>query len=183
MDKTSMRMKLEGKSLENEAKRLLKEAQKEKMKAKQAQKKGQIASARLFATNAVRYEKQAQQLLQSSATTNGYAVDVRNGAVAAQMFQNMNKATSGIEAHMKKIDVQKVSATRTKMNGLKESISTANTLLNGEDDLELVDGAEGLLEQLEMENMADVDLNLEAIPSGVPGSGYQQSGMNKRQNE
>lgn len=163
-----MRLKLQGKSLENEAKRLQKEAAKEKMKAKQAQKKGNLSQAKLFAMNAVRYEKQAQHILQSSATTNGYAVDIRNGAVAAQMYKNMNQATTGLEKNVKSIDVDKVSAQRTRMDKLKEQMHTASTLLNGEEDLGLMDGADALLEQLEMENIEDCNLNLAQIPLDSP---------------
>ncbi|EAX87159.1 SNF7 family protein [Trichomonas vaginalis G3] len=176
MDKNSFQLKMQSKQLENEAKRMMKEAAKEKAKAKAALKKGNRPAAQLYAQNATRYEVQAQQLLHSAATTNGYATDLRAGAVAAQMSKNMQMATSGLEKNVAAVDVQKVSAQRTKMDGLKTKMAAANQLLTGEDDLEAQAGADDLLAALEAENEADAEIQLDAIPMGtvsVPAEGQK----------
>lgn len=180
MDKNSFQLKMQAKQLENEAKRMMKEANKEKAKAKAALKKGNRAAAALYAQNATRYEAQANQLLQSAGTTNGYATDLRAGAVAAQMARNMAQATTGLESNVKAVDVNKVSAQRTKLDGLKTKMAAANELLTGEDDLEAQAGADDLLAALEAENAADAELQLDAIPMGtvsVPAESAKAGGM------
>lgn len=159
---------MQSKSLENEAKRLNKEATKERNKAKAALKKGNRGAAQLYAQNAVRYEQQAAQILQSASTTAGYATDLRAGAVTAQMAKNMNMATAGLEKNVKSVNLDKVSAQRTKLDGLKEKMGTANTLLTGEGDIEVAAGADDLLTALEAENYEDAMMQLSDIPTGAP---------------
>jgi len=157
MDQASFNMKMQAKQLEREARNMQKAAQKERAKARMELKKGNRAAAQLYAQNAVRYEQQANTLLQGCAATNGYATDLRAGVVSAQMAQNMNKATAGLNSVVKKVDLQKVSAQRTKMDGLKAKMSTANELLvgQGESEMEVNACADDLLAQLEAENQQD----------------------------
>ena len=173
MDRNSFQLKMQAKQLENEAKRMQKEATKERNKAKAALKKGNRAAASLYAQNAVRYDNQAAQLLQSAGTANGYATDLRNGAVAAQMARSMDQATVGLEAHMNSINIDKASAQRTKLDGLKEKMGTAHELLTGEADLELQTGADDLLAALEAENAEDVMMQMDEIPIGTTGVSMQ----------
>ena len=170
MDPASFNMKMEAKSLEREARNMQKQAQKERTKAKQELKKGNKAAAQLYAQNAIRYEAQANTLLQGSAATNGYATDLRAGVVNAQMAQNMAKATSGLDRAVKKVDLQKICAQKTKMDGLKTKMSAANELLVGigDSELETQAGTEDLLAQLEAENQQDAIMQIEQIPQGFP---------------
>ena len=170
MDKNSFQLKMQGKQLENEAKRLQKEAGKERAKAKAAMKRGNRSAASLYAQNAVRYEQQAASILQSASTTNGYATDLRASAVAAQMSKSMDIATNGLEKHVNAVDLNKVSAQRSKLNGLKEKIGATHELLVGEGDLELQASADDLLSALEAENMEDQVLQLDEIPGDFPAS-------------
>jgi charged multivesicular body protein 1 len=167
MDRNSFQLKMQAKQLENEAKRMQKEAAKERNKAKAALKKGNRAAAQLYAQNAVRYDQQAAQLLQSAGTTSGYATDLRAGAVSAQMAKNMSMATAGLEKNVKAVDLNKVSAQRSKLDGLKEKMGATHVLLAGEGDMELQAGADDLLSALEAENAEDSMIQLEEIPMGM----------------
>ena len=168
MDKNAFQLKMQSKQLENEAKRIQKEAAKERSKAKAALKKGNRAAAQLYAQNAVRYEQQASQLLQSASTTTGYATDLRQANVAAQMAKNMSVATQGMERNVQQVNLEKVSAQRTKLDGLKAKMGAAHELLAGEDQMDLQAGADDLLSALEQENQQDVQMQLAEIPTGTP---------------
>ena len=175
MDKNSFQLKMQAKQLENEAKRLQKEATKERNKAKASLKKGNRAAAQLYAQNAVRYDQQAQQLLQSASTTQGYATDLRQGVVAAQMAKNMTVATAGLEHNVKAVNLEKVSAQRTKLDGLKQKMGAAHELLAGEGEMELQAGADDLLAALEAENAEDAMIQLGDIPTGMPAMPAENS--------
>ncbi|OHT06981.1 SNF7 family protein [Tritrichomonas foetus] len=169
MDKASFMVKMDGKSLEREAKRLQKEAQKERNKAKAELKKGNRQTAQLYAQNAVRYDQQATSLLQSCSATQGYATDMRNAQVAANMAKTMSKATAGMQKNANKINLDKLSANRTKMDGLKQKLGAAHDLMtNGEGEIDLNAGAEDLLATLEAENAEDAMIQMADIPTGIP---------------
>ena len=168
MDKNAFQLKMQSKQLENEAKRIQKEATKERNKAKAALKKGNRAAAQLYAQNAVRYDQQAAQLLQSASTTTGYATDLRQAQVTKQMAQNMTIATNGLAQNVKAVDLNKVSAQRTKLDGLKEKMGAAHELLAGEGEMDLQAGADDLLAALEQENQEDALMQLNDIPQGLP---------------
>jgi len=164
-----MQLKLQAKQLENEAKRLMKDAAKEKTKAKAALKKGNRAAAQLYAQNAVRFEQQAQQILQSCATTTGFATDLRSGVVSANMAKNMSLATTGLEQTVQSVDLKKVADQKIKMDSLKQKMGAAHELItNGEGELEVSSGAEDLLLALEDENAEDAMLQIGDIPMGMP---------------
>ena len=180
MDQRSFQVKMQGKSLEREAKRLQKEALKERKKAKAELKKGNRATANLYAQNAVRYEQQATQLLQSCATTQGFATDMRQAQVSADMARTMNRATAGMEKCSKAVNLEKISANRNKMDGLKAKMGAANDLMNNtEGEMELNAGAEDLLAALEAENNEDAMLQMADIPTGIPSMGEAQATGNK----
>lgn len=169
MDQKTFEVKMQAKQLEREAKRMQKEANKERNKAKNELKRGNRATAALYAQNAVRYDQQATQLLQSVAATNGYATDMRQAQVSAQMAKTMAQATAGMEKSSKQVNLDKLSANRTKMDGLKQKMGAAHDLLtNGEGEMDLNAGAEDLLATLEQENAEDALTQIADIPSGQP---------------
>ena len=176
MDKRSFQLKMQGKSLEREAKRLQNEAAKERRKAKAELKKGNRATAQLYAQNAVRYEQQATQLLQSCATTQGFATDMRQAQVSADMAKAMNSATVGMTKCSESVNLDKISANRAKMDGLKQRMGAANDLMNNtEGEMELNAGAEDLLSALEAENNEDAMMQIADIPTGIPSTGQAQA--------
>ncbi|KAK8894043.1 hypothetical protein M9Y10_022475 [Tritrichomonas musculus] len=169
MDQKTFEVKMQAKQLEREAKRMQKEANKERNKAKNELKRGNRAAAALYAQNAVRYDQQATQLLQSVAATNGYATDMRQAQVSAQMAKTMGQATAGMEKSAKQVNLNKLSANRTKMDGLKEKMGAAQDLLvNGDGQMDLNAGAEDLLATLEAENAEDALTQIAEIPNGQP---------------
>ncbi|KAK8895593.1 hypothetical protein M9Y10_024063 [Tritrichomonas musculus] len=180
MDQKAFEVKMQAKQLEREAKRMQKEANKERNKAKAELKRGNRAAAQLYAQNAVRYDQQANQLLQSVAATNGYAVDMRQAQVSAQMAQTMAQATAGMEKSAKQVNLEKLSANRTKMDGLKEKMGAAQDLLvNGDGQMDLNAGAEDLLATLDAENaqealtqIADIPMGQPIVNPGMPAQGY-----------
>ena len=164
-----MQLKMQAKQFENEAKRCQKEAAKERAKAKAALKKGNKAAAQLYAQNAIRFETQAQQLLQSCAATNGYATDIRMGTQSLQMSKNMNLATSQLDKTVHELNVEKIASQRTKLDSLKTKMGATHELLvGGEGELEVAVGAEDLLSALELECAEDAMLQMEEIPQGFP---------------
>lgn len=178
----SFQMKMQAKQLEREAKRMQKESLKEKNKAKAELKKGNRAAANLYAQNSIRYEQQANMLLQQAATANGYSVDLQAGKVNAQMAANMSKATAGLQQATAQVNLQKVSAQRTKMDGLKTRMATANELLTGSSDADGINaGADDLLQALENENFEEATMQISEIPGEsfeIP-SGQQTVGAAK----
>ena len=167
---------MQGKSLEREAKRLQNEAAKERRKAKAELKKGNRATAQLYAQNAVRYEQQATQLLQSCATTQGFATDMRQAQVSADMAKAMNSSTVGMTKCSESVNLDKISANRAKMDGLKQRMGAANDLMNNtEGEMELNAGAEDLLSALEAENNEDAMMQIADIPTGIPSTGQAQA--------
>lgn len=60
---TTLKVRLDAKNLENEARRLQKQPARERSKAKADLARGNRATAGLHAQNAVRFEQQATQLL------------------------------------------------------------------------------------------------------------------------
>ena len=169
MDKVSFKVKMDGKSLEREAKRLQKEAIKERNKAKMELKKGNRSAAALYAQNAVRLEQQANSCLQSCAATQSYATDIRSAQVTADMARTMQTATNAMSKSANSVKLEKISANRTKMDGLKQKLGAAHDLItNGEGDIDLNAGAEDLLSTLEQENAEYALMQITDIPSGVP---------------
>ena len=160
---------MQAKQLEHEARRLQKEANKERNKAKAELKKGNRATAQMYAQNAIRFEAQAQTLLQQCAATTGYAADMRTAESTAQTAKTMGLATKGMADATKKVDLEKLSANRTKMDSYKQKAGAANDLLTqGEGDMEIAAGAEDLLASLEVENNEYAMMQISDIPQGVP---------------
>lgn len=169
MDPKSFQMKMQGKELEREARRCQKEAAAQRKKAKLELKKGNRAAAQMYAQNAVRYDQQANSLLQNCSATQGFATDMRTAAVSAQMATTMQSAATGMEQCSKKINLEKVAANRTKMDGLKQKMGAAHELLvGGEGEMEIGAGAEDLLAALEAENAEDAMNQIADIPTGLP---------------
>lgn len=155
--------------MESESKRLQKQAQKERQKAKMELKKGNRANAALYAKNAMLYDQQATQMLQNVSATNGFASDMRQAQVEAQMAKTMQTAMHGMQKNVKKIHLSKLSANRTKMEGLKQKMGAAHDLLtNGDGEMTLNAGAEDLLATLDAENEQDALSQLADIPNGQP---------------
>ncbi|OHS92867.1 SNF7 family protein [Tritrichomonas foetus] len=178
MNPQAFQVKMQAKQLEREAKRLQKEANKERAKAKAELKRGNRATAQLYAQNAVRYDQQATQLLQSCAATQGYATDMRQAEVQAQMAKTMGVATSGMAQSAQKVNLDKLSENRTKMDGLKQKMGAAHDLLtNGEGEMDLNAGADDLLSQLEAENAEDAMMQIADIPTGVPAMAAPAAGQ------
>lgn len=163
-----MQLRMQAKQFENEAKRLNKEATKERNKAKAALKKGNRAAAQLYAQNAVRYEQQANNLLQSAATTQGYATDIGAARVTAQMNRNMAVATHGLQQNVAAVNVDKVAAQRSKLDQLHDKVNVANQLVTGESDLSVQAEGDDLLAAIEMENMEEMSAAMDEIPMGAP---------------
>ena len=132
-------------------------------------KKGNRANAALYAKNAMLYDQQATQMLQNVSATNGFAIDMRQAQVEVQMAKTMKTATHGMEKAAKKIHLSKLSANRTKMDGLKQKMGAAHDLLtNGDGEMSLNAGAEDLLATLDAENEQDALSQLADIPNGQP---------------
>lgn len=169
MDKKTCEVKCQSKMLEFESKRLQKEANKERMKAKRELKRGNRANAALYAKNAVLYDQQATQMLQNVGATNGFATDMRQAQVMASMAKTMSKAKHSMEKSAKKVNLQKLSHNRTKIEGLKSKMGAAHDLLtNGEGDMDLNVGAEDLLATLDAETQQEALSQISDIPTGIP---------------
>lgn len=169
-----------GKQLESEAKRCMNEAAKHRKKARDEMRKGNRAAATMYAQSAVRFEQQANQLLQQAATTIGFSIDMRASETTSQMANTMAVATAGMDAAAKRVNLDQVSANRSKMDGLKQKMGAAHHLLTvGEGDLEIQSGAEDLLLALERENNEYDMAQICDIPQGIPEMGgvpYDQYG-------
>lgn len=172
MNKQSFALKMDSKQLEREARRLQKEATKERNKAKAELKRGNRAAASLYAQNAVRYDQQATAILQNVAATNGMATDMQSAEVTAQMAKNLNNTTKQMQKISNKTNLDQLSANRLKMDGLKQKMGAAHDLLtNGEGEMDLNAGAEDLLAALEAENAQDAITQIQDIPTGMPSIG------------
>lgn len=168
----SFQVKMHGKQLENEAKRCMTEADKHRKRAQDALKKGSRAAAQMYAQSAVRFEQQANQLLQQAATTIGYSIDMRAAETTTQMANTMSLATGSMAEAANKVNLDQVSANRTKMDGLKQKLEAAHHLLTvGEGDLEIQSGADDLLLALERENQEYEMAQICDIPQGIPEMG------------
>lgn len=174
-DATSMRLRMQAKQQEVEARRLMKESQKERSKAKAALKKGNRPAANLYAQNAVRYEQQANKLLQNSAASVGMMTDVQAAETSAQMARAMGVTTSQMGKISNQINMDKVSADRGKMDELKDRMSTAHELLtHGNDALELEAATSDALAALEDEIYAENEVAMEEPPMSIPQAGVAQ---------
>lgn len=173
----SFQVKMQGKQLENEAKKCMTEATKHRNKAKAELRKGNRAAAQMYAQSAMRFEQQANQLLQQAGATTSYAIDMRAAETTSQMAHTMALATTQMTETSKKINLDKVSANRSKLNTLKEKMGAAHDLLTvGEDDMEINAGAEDLLAALERENDEYAMAQISEIPQGIPDmNAYTQS--------
>jgi charged multivesicular body protein 1 len=170
MDPTTLKVRMNAKQLESEAKRLQKQANQERTKARAELKRGNRAAASLYAQNAVRFDNQATQLLQNSAAVTGMGTDIHSAQVTAQTAQTMNVATAAIAGATKKVNLDQLAANRQKMDGLKQRMGAAHDLLcNGEGDMEVNAGADELLAALEEENNQMAMLQIADIPEGIPG--------------
>jgi charged multivesicular body protein 1 len=167
----SFNLKMQGKQFENEAKRLQREALKERSKAKAELKKGNRAQAALYAQNAVRLEEQSKSLLQNSAAVGGYAVDVRAAEAIVQSAATMTTATRAMEAAGKKVNMEQLSLNRHKMDGVKQRLGAAHQFLTvGEGDTTIEAGANDLLDALEHENEQYALMQMDSIPQGIPSA-------------
>ena len=166
----SFELKMQAKQLEHEARRMQKDANKQRALAKKELKKGNKPAATLYAQNAVTYERQANMLLQNAAAANGYSIDVRAGEVNAKMANNMSKATTALNQNAGKVDIGKLAAKRTQMDGLKNKMQAANELIIGGEPEEITAGTDDLLAQLEAENVQEAMIQVSEIPgsTGIP---------------
>jgi hypothetical protein len=176
----SFKVTMQGKQLENEARRLQKESLKERSKARAELKKGNRSQAAVYAQNSRRFEMQAQQLLQQAGAVTGYATDMRAAEVTAQTAGAMNTATASMQASGAKVNIAQLSANRQKMDGMKQQLGAANVLLcSTEGDPGLEAGANDLLDALEQENQFAL-LQLETIPDGQVFAPPATTGPGKR---
>ena len=167
MDQKILQIKMQATQLQNEAQKVLKECVKERLIAKNDLKKGNRATAKLHAQNAIRYEQQAKQMLQNAATLNGYAADMQQAQTQASMAQTMNQTASEMQKSSKQTNITQLSANRTKMDGLKQNMGAAHDLLtNGEGAMDLNAGADDLLSTLETEVTMDHMAQMPEIPLG-----------------
>jgi charged multivesicular body protein 1 len=166
----SFQVRMQAKQLESEARRLLKDANKERQRAKTELSRGNRAAAALYAQNAVRYEQQANQLLQNASAVNGMALDMKAAQTTAQTAKTMGVATGAMAQATAHVDLTKLSKNRTRMDGLKQQMGAAHEMLTGgEGETQLQAGAEDLLAALEEENNALAMMALADIPEGIPG--------------
>jgi charged multivesicular body protein 1 len=167
---TSLKIRMSAKALENDAKRFQKQAAQERAKAKAELARGNRATAALYAQNAVRFEQQANSLLQHSATTTGMGTEIRMAEVTAQTAQTMKVASSAMQHATKQVNLEQLAKERQKMDGLKQQMGAAHELItNGEGEMEVNAGAEDLLAQLDEENNQIALLQIADIPEGIPG--------------
>ena len=165
----SFTLKMQAKQLENEARRYQKEANKERNKARAELKKGNRATAQLYAQNATRFEQQAQVLLQQCAATTGHATDLRRAEATAQGAKSMGFATGKMKKITAEMNLEKMSDNRTKLDGMKQIHGAAHDILTqGEGDMEISAAADDLLAALEVENNEFAMMQISDIPQGVP---------------
>jgi charged multivesicular body protein 1 len=167
----SFQVKMQAKQLEAEAMRLQKEANKERTKARAELRRGNRQTAALYAQNAVRYDQQANQILQSCAAVTGMATDMRAAEVTAHTSKTMGVATAAMAASGARVDLATLSRNRTKMDGLKQHIGAAHDLItNAEGQEQVTAGADDLLAALEEENNQYAMMQIADIPEGLPGA-------------
>jgi charged multivesicular body protein 1 len=163
-------VRMQAKQLESEARRLMKEANKERQRAKSELARGNRAAAGLYAQNAVRYQQQAEQLLQNAAAVNGMALDMKAAQATAATAKTMGLATGAMAQATEQVNLAQLSKNRTKMDGLKQQMGAAHELLTGaEGETQLQAGAEDLLASLEDENNTLAMMAIADIPEGIPG--------------
>jgi charged multivesicular body protein 1 len=172
MSQRSFQVKMQAKQLESEAKRLQKDANKERAKARAELRKGNRQTAALYAQNAVRYDQQANEILQNCAAVTGMATDMRSAEVTANTAKVAGVATAAISASSAKVNLATLSRNRAKMDGLKQHMGAAHELITNADGQEQVTaGAEDLLAALDEENNQYALMQIADIPEGVPSAG------------
>lgn len=155
----------QAKQLEREARRLLKESNKERQRVKSELSRGNRATASLYAQNAVRY----QQLLQSAAAVNVMVLDMKAAHAAARTAKTMGVAAGAMRQATAQVNLAQLSKNHTKMDGLKQQMGAAQEMLIGEGEVQLQAGGEALLAELEEENNALAMMAIATIPKGILG--------------
>jgi 5,10-methylenetetrahydrofolate reductase len=158
-------LQMQGKQLENEARRLQRESAKARNQARQYLKRGFPKQAKVHAQNSYRLEEQAKQLLKQAGAILGFAIDLRAAEVTAQTAAMMNTAVVSIEAA---VNLTQLAANREEMARHMADLAEANKALcstKGEPSLQAK--TDELLDALEQENEAEL-LQLDPIPVGPP---------------
>ena len=162
---TDIQLRMQAKQLEHEARRCQKESGKDRNKAKAELKKGNRGMAQMYAQTSVRADGQANTLLQQSAAVTAQRMDLQMARTTAETAKTMDLATKAMGDATKRVDLEKLSANRTKMDGLRSQLGAANDLLTmGESQLDVQAGVDALLGNLEAEINEEAMLQITSIP-------------------
>lgn len=148
------------------------QSSKERSLAKSEMRKGNKAMAQLHAQNAIRFEQQANMILQNACGVHAVRIDIAKAKATRDMVAMQEEAAKQMEQVVKKIDPVKVTKTQMRMDATKEKVGVVNQVMNPAGTVDA--GAEDLMAALENEISVE-GLNAAVnIPQGQPVQGYQQ---------
>lgn len=166
-------LRMQAKQLEHEARRCQQESGKDRNKAKAELRKGNRGMAQMYAQTSVRADGQASTLLQQSAAVTAQRIDLQMARTTAETAKTMDIATKAMADATKRVDLEQLSANRTKMDGLRSQLGAANDLLTmGEAQLDVQAGADALLGNLEAEIQEEAMMQI----AGIPGTHEAEMG-------
>lgn len=170
MNQKSFEMRMQSKQLEREAKKASKEALKQRNLAKKELARGNRAAAQLYAQNAIRYEQQANQLLQNCSAISSMATDINTAETTGKMAHMQSVATSELNQKVSQIDPNKVAAQRVAYDAHKSNLNAVNDIItNPEGQQDLAMGADNILDSL----YDEIAMDQEAQLSQIPGQQFQ----------
>jgi phage shock protein A len=133
----NLKVRMNAKSLESEARRLQNQVAQERAKAKSALSLGNRFTANVHAQNAVRLEQQVHDLFQYSAAITGMGIDIQKAEVNSQTAQMMKIANRAIENATKNVSLDELAKVRHRMDGLKQQAGAAHKLIVNGDGLKI----------------------------------------------
>jgi hypothetical protein len=143
-------LKFQTKMLESQAKRELKNAEKERLLAKRHLARGQRALALHHAQQATRAQNLSNFLLENAGRVSGMVCDLQMAVVQEKMAKTLSRATKEMEKYVSTMNLQKIAEMTLRYDQIRGKVGTANQIMMP-DDAATQMGSESLLGDLENE--------------------------------
>jgi charged multivesicular body protein 1 len=144
------KLKFQARMLENQAKREMKNAEKERRLARSYLAKGQRPLALLHAQNSTRAAQFSTFLAENSGRVQGMACDVQMAQVQKSTAEALGKATKEMERYINDMNLEKIAAMAVKYDQIRGKTQQAHAIMMP-DDATMQMNADALLGDLETE--------------------------------
>ncbi|XP_064399076.1 charged multivesicular body protein 1a-like [Halichondria panicea] len=178
LEDTLFTLKFTTKQMERASRKCEKEERAQKAKVTKALKQGNTEGARIYAENAIRKKNEGLNYLRMAARIDAVSSRVQTAMMTKEISKQMGGVVKGLDKVVASMDLEKISSTMAKFEGLFEDLdthtqvmdsamSTATTLSTPQDQVE------ALMTRVAEENGLEViqQLSDNPVATGTPQTG------------